>query len=489
MRHLTLITILSLILVSCGITKRDFEVNPNVGINDTYLQNISQDSVFKTTSTETITAWWSEFNDPILDTLIQKARQHNLDINAAIANFYASRALVKETKLDRLPTVTANGNVTRTRLGENIFVPGANPTFTTYNSSFDAFWEADVFGRVSNRIKGTLANQQLAMNDLQGVYVSIFAEVARNYIELRGAQYQLDIADRNLKGQQDTYDLTVRLSEAGTSNQLDVSRALAQLENTRATIPPLKARIEALKNSISVLIGEAPGNLDNAIINKKPLPSLPESVAIGNVTDLLRRRPDVKRAEAELQVQIAKYNITVAELYPNIRFGGSIGFSAVNFSNFGNNESFTWSIFPSISWAAFNLGRVKQQIKKEDALTLALLQHYEKTVLEALEEISTAMTNYTNELERRETLRKSSLASAKATDIARKRFNAGLDSFIDYLSADNTLLLAENRLAASEIASATSLIAIYKALGGGWEVVSEDELNRQFETMKLAESK
>ncbi|MEO1031201.1 MAG: TolC family protein [Bacteroidota bacterium] len=489
MRHLTLITILSLILVSCGVTKRDFEVNPNVDINDTYLQNISKDSVFNTTSAETITAWWSEFNDPILDTLIQKARQHNLDVNAAIANFYASRALVKETKLDRLPTVTANGNVTRTRLGENIFVPGANPTFTTYNSSFDTFWETDVFGRVSNRIKGTLANQQLAMNDLQGVYVSIFAEVARNYIELRGAQYQLDIANRNLKGQQDTYDLTVRLSEAGTSNQLDVSRALAQLENTRATIPPLKARIEALKNSISVLIGEAPGNLDNAIINKKPLPSLPESVAIGNVTDLLRRRPDVKRAEAELQVQIAKYNITVAELYPNIRFGGSIGFSAVDFSNFGNNDSFTWSIFPSISWAAFNLGRVKQQIKKEDALTLALLQHYEKTVLEALEEISTAMTNYTNELERRETLRKSSLASAKATDIARKRFNAGLDSFIDYLSADNTLLLAENRLAASEIASATSLIAIYKAFGGGWEVVSEEELNKQFETMKLAESK
>ncbi|WP_299519218.1 TolC family protein [Winogradskyella sp.] len=489
MKHITLITILSLILVSCGVTKRDFEINATVEIEENYLENITEDSVFSNAQNEVITTWWSEFNDPVLDTLIQKAKQHNLDINTAIANFYASRALVKETKLDRLPTVTANGNVTRTRLGENIFVPGANPTFTTYNSSFDAFWETDVFGRVSNRIKGTLANQQLAMNDLQGVYVSIFAEVARNYIELRGAQYQLDIANRNLKGQQDTYDLTVRLSEAGTSNQLDVSRALAQLENTRATIPPLKARIEALKNSISVLIGEVPGNLDNEVINKKPLPSLPESVAVGNITDLLRRRPDVKRAEAELQVQIAKYNITVAELYPNIRFGGSIGFSAVDFSNFGSNQSFTWSIFPSISWAAFNLGRVKQQIKKEDALTLALLQQYEKTVLEALEEISTAMTNYTNELERRETLRKSSLASAEATDIARKRFNAGLDSFIDYLSADNTLLLAENRLASSEIASATSLIAIYKALGGGWEIISEGELDKQFGNMELAESK
>ncbi len=489
MKNLTLITILSLLLVSCGITKRDIEVNAPLTVSENYLETASQDSVFTQANTQITINWWSEFNDPILDTLIQKARKHNLDINTAIANFYASRALVKETKLDRLPTVTANGNVTRTRLGENIFVPGANPTFTTYNGSFDAFWETDLFGRVSNRIKGAVANQQLALNDLQSIYVSIFAEVSRNYIELRGAQYQLDIANRNLNGQQETYDLTVRLSDAGTSNQLDVSRALAQLENTRATIPPLKARIEALKNSISVLIGEVPGSLDTNIITKKPLPSLPETISIGDVTDLLRRRPDVQRAESELQVQIAKYNLSVAELYPKIQFGGSIGFSAVDFSNFASNESFTWSIFPSISWAAFNLGRVKQQINKEDALTLAALQQYEKTVLKALEEIRTAMTNYTNELERREILRKSSLASAKATEIAKKRFNAGLDSFIDYLNADNTLLLAENRLATSEIASATSLIAIYKALGGGWEIISEAELDKQLDTMKLAESK
>jgi len=240
---------------------------------------------------------------------------------------------------------------------------------------------------------------------------------------------------------------------------------------------------------LSVLIGEVPGNLDNAIVNKKPLPSLPNSVTLGNITDLLRRRPDVRQAEAQLQIQIAKYNLSVAELYPNIRFGGSLGFSAVDFSNFGDNSSFTWSVIPSISWAAFNLGRVKQQIKRDDALTLAALQRYEKTVLKALEEIRTAMTNYSNELERRETLRKSSLASAEAAEIAKKRFNAGLDSFIDYLSADNTLLLAENQLATSEIASATSLIAIYKALGGGWEIITDDELKTQFETMKVTESR
>ncbi|BFP42093.1 efflux transporter outer membrane subunit [Flavobacteriaceae bacterium GF1] len=489
MKNPTLLILLSLILVSCGITKRDFEVNSTIEIEQDYVKNVIDHVALNEAQSETVTEWWSEFDDSVLDTLIQKARRHNLEINAGIANLYASRAALKGTKLDRLPTVTANGDVTRTRLGENIFVPGANPTFTTYSGSFDAFWETDVFGRVSNRIKGAYANQQAALADIQGVYVSIFAEVARNYMEFRGAQYRLDIAQRNLKGQQATYDLTVRLKEAGTSNSLDVSRALAQLENTRATIPPLKARIAALKNSLSVLIGEVPGNLDESLVDKKPLPNLPVSATLGNVTDLLRRRPDVRLAEAQLQQQIAQYNLSVTELYPNIRFGGSIGFSAVDFSNFGNNESFTWSIIPNISWAAFNLGRVKQQINQNDALTLAALQRYEKTVLEALEEISTAMTNYTNELERRETLQKSAIASAEAAEIAQKRFNAGLDSFIDYLNADNTLLLAENQLAISEITSATSLIAIYKALGGGWEIISEEELEEQFETIKLSASK
>ncbi|HEX9825946.1 MAG TPA: TolC family protein [Flavobacteriaceae bacterium] len=486
MKNLIFIIILSLFLMACGINKREFDAHPRVEIQENFLKEGVSDSLMS--ATETLENWWSEFNDPILDTLIEKARKHNFDINVAVANVYASRALLKETKFDRLPTVTANGNYTRTRLGENVFVQGSNPTFSNYNGSFDAFWEVDLFGRVSNRVKGAYANNQLSVADLQAVYVSIFAEVANTYLELRGTQYLMDIATRNLKGQQDTYDLTVKLSEAGTSNSLDVSRALAQLENTRASIPPLKARLEALKNSLSVLVGEVPGNLDAAVVDSQPLPSLPLSVALGDVNDLLRRRPDIQRAEAELQIQIAKYNLSVAELYPKIQFGGSIGFSAVDFSNFGNKESFTWSVMPNISWTAFNLGRVKQQIKREDALTLAALNQYEKTVLQALEEIKTALTNYSNELQRRDILRRSSEASAEAAKFAKQRFNAGLDSFIDYLSADNTLLQSENLLAISEIASATSLIAIYKALGGGWEIISEKELNDKFENMKLTET-
>src|SRR5690606_14841300 len=173
-------------------------------------------------------------------------------------------------------------------------------------------------------------------------------------------------------------------AEAGKSNNLDVSRALAQLETTHAGMPLLETRMEVLKNSLSVLLGEVPGYLDSSVVMKRPLPSLPESIALGDIKEMLRRRPDVRLAEAQLMEQIAQYNVSVAELYPSIQFGGSIGFSAVDFSNFGSSQSFTWSIFPRITWAAFNLGRVKQQIKQDDALTLAAVNQYEKIVLQGV---------------------------------------------------------------------------------------------------------
>lgn len=488
MKNYIILVLLSLVMVSCAVTNRDFvapqlderletaSLSPEMAANEAY------------EATAPVVAWWSAFNDPVLDTLIAKARRNNLDINTAVANVFAARAILKETKFDRFPTVTANGGYARQRLGENIFVEGVNPTFNQYDGSFDAFWETNLFGRVSNRVQGAAGFQQATVADMKGAYISVFAEVASNYIALRGAQYQLDIANRNLDDQQATYDLVKSITKQGTGNNLDVSRALAQLEATRATIPPLVAQVEAIKNSLSVLIGEVPGNLDATILDQKPLPDLPASVAVGNLNDLLRRRPDVAKAEAELTQQIARYNLSVAELYPNVQFAGSLGFSAIDFSSFGQSQAFTWNIAPRISWAAFNLGRVRRQIDQQDAYAIAALNQYEKVVLQALEEIKTAMSNYSNQLESRELLRRSSEASAQAVGFAQERFKAGLDSFIDYLNADRTLLEAENRLAQSEIDAATGLIAIYKALGGGWEIISGDELNQKFDDLKAQDS-
>ncbi len=482
MKNIQLLALVFLFLTSCGIQKRSFDTpKMELELEEDYLTG-KENTLFK--STEPVVTWWQEFQDPVLDSLILKARANNLDINTAIANFYASRAGLKSTKFDRFPTIDANGGFIRQRLGENVFAPGTNPTFNQYNSSFDAFWELDFFGRVTNRIRGAKSLEQASLADMQSIYLSIFAEVARNYIELRGAQNQLKIANENLASQQETFELTTRLTNAGTSNSLDVSRAKAQLESTRATIPPLKASIIAIINRISVLVGKTPGALKIELENEQPIPSLPESVLTGNPLDLLRRRPDVFKAESVLAQQIARYNISVADLYPKIAFGGAIGYSAIDIDNFGSKPSFNWNLSPTINWAAFNLGRVKKNIDQQDALTLASVNQYEKTVLSALEEIKTAMSNYSLELERQVMLREAATASAEAAKYAKQRFEAGLDDFLDYLNAERTLLLAQNQLAISQTLSATSLIALYKALGGGWQIISKEEIDKKFQQLR-----
>ncbi|WP_299246743.1 TolC family protein [uncultured Aquimarina sp.] len=483
MKNIQLVAFVFLFLTSCGIQKRSFDT-PELGLelNEDYLTG-KEDSLFK--NTEPVIAWWQGFKDPILDSLILKARSNNLDINAAIANFYASRAGLKSTKFDRFPTVDANGSFIRQRLGENVFVPGTNPTYNQYNGGFDAFWELDLFGRVTNRIRGVKAKEQASLADMRSIYLSIFAEVARNYIELRGTQNQLKIAKENLASQQETFELTTRLTNAGTSNSLDVSRAKAQLESTRATIPPLNASITAIINRISVLVGKTPGTLTNELEIEQPIPSLPGTILAGNASDFLRRRPDIFKAEAILAQQIARYNISVADLYPKIAFGGGIGYSAIDIDNFGSKPSFNWNLTPTINWAAFNLGRVKKNIDQQDAFTLALVNQYEKTVLSALEEIKTTMNNYALELERQIMLKEAAKASAEAATYAKQRFEAGLDDFLDYLNAERTLLLAQNELAVSQTLSATNLISVYKALGGGWQIINKEEVDNKFQQLKI----
>ena len=214
-----LVLFLGWFVVSCGVQKRDYEVVLPLTVNEDLLKSKVVDSLFN--QSKISISWWLAFEDPILDSLIKKAQQHNLDINTAVANYQAAKALVKERKFDRWPTITANGEYARTRMGENVFAQGENPTYSTYSGSLDASWEADLFGRVTNRIKGAYATKQQAVADMHGVYLSIYAEVASNYLALRGTQYRIDIAKRNLKGQQETYELTQQLAQAGTSNQLD----------------------------------------------------------------------------------------------------------------------------------------------------------------------------------------------------------------------------------------------------------------------------
>ncbi len=417
-----------------------------------------------------ISKWWSEFDDPMLGDLIERSLRTNLDARIAMANLLEARSLSRHVGFDRVPTVNTNASYNRQRLSED-GVGGTPPdlTVSNYDAGVSALWELDLFGRVSENIKAQKALEGQALADLQNMYVLIAAEVARTYVELRGAQYRLDIAQRNADNQESTYKLTQTLSNGGRATELDVSRAKTQLEVTKSTIPPLKAQVTASINRLSVLTGRVPDALSGELAGVKPLPSLPMTVAVGNAEELLKRRPDIRSAERALASSIARYNVAVTEFFPKVSLSGSLGFAATDLGSFGSGTG-TASIGPSLSWRALDFGRVRAEIDQADARATASLNAYEKTVLEALEETQTSLSNFTREEERRLTLQEAARSAKKSAELAKLRFNKGVDGFLDVLDAERTLLDTEDALAASEVAAAVNLIAIYKSIGGGWQV-------------------
>lgn len=438
------------------------------GFESVTLQEEQASAVFQVA--EPVSDWWKELQDEKLDGLIGGAVERNKDVEIAMANLQEARSLRKEAQFDYVPTVRSSGGYTHTRGSEE--VPGGNVgdrESDLHNAQLDASWELDFFGRVRARVKAANAREEQALANMRDVYVIIAADVASTYIELRGLQYRLDIAQRNAENQKETYDLSVRLAGGGRNSQLDVVRAQTQLELTRSTIPSLEAAITANIHRLSVLTGQVPDALRADLSVKQALPTVPQVVNVGEVKDLLRRRPDIHGAEKSFEASIADYNISVADQFPSIQLLGNIGFSATNLSDFGAS-ALSAGIGPQLSWAAFDFGRVKARIRQNDARAQAALSTYEKTILEALEDLQTSMNNFVKEEERRGRLQTAARLSKEAASLARVRYEAGVDAFIDVLNAEATLLEAEDTLAQSEISAALNLIAIYKALGGGWDL-------------------
>jgi multidrug efflux system outer membrane protein len=277
------------------------------------------------------------------------------------------------------------------------------------------------------------------------------------------------VARRNAQNQEETLNLTVRLLEAGRGTELDTSRAQAQLQATLATIPPLETTIKASLYRLSVLTGQQPTALEPELSEALPLPEAPKLVALGQPEDLLRRRPDIRVAERSLAAATASVGVAVADLFPRVTFIGSVAFEAGSFSNIGSRGSDTYSFGPRIFWAAFDLGRVRARIRQADARAEAALAQYEQRVLIALEETETALVNFGRQRFRRNFLFESAQASEKATGLARLRYQYGVSDFLTVLDAERTLLQAQDQLAVSETTTGTALVAVYKALGGGWQ--------------------
>jgi multidrug efflux system outer membrane protein len=417
----------------------------------------------------TVGAFWTLFEDKTLEHLVNEALAANHDLRIALTRVAEARALRGETRLDLAPTVTAGGGYTDQRFADAQLVPGVPRDQELYDAGFDAFWELDFFGRVRRGVEAANAELGAAEAGLRDAQVIVSAEVTRTYFELRGQQQQLDVARRNVANQRETLELTNLRLEAGRGTELDTTRAQAQLSGTLATIAPLEAAIARAIHRLGVLTGREPGALTAVLAPSKELPAIPRMAAVGDPAGLLRRRPDIRVAERELAAATARIGIAVADLFPRVTFTGSAGYVADAFDGLGDNGSDTHFIAPGISWAAFDLGRVRARIAGSRANADGALLRYEQAVLRALEETENALVTHARTRQQLAHAEDAAGASRQAAGLARLRFEGGAADFLQVLDAERTQLEAEDRLAETRTDAATSLIAVYKSLGGGWE--------------------
>ena len=467
---LTGILIIFLILNSCSI--RNYEKpEPAAAKETTFELNRSE----KFEAAKPVADWWSNFNDSDLDTLIYDALRYNYDVEIAVANIRRTKALLREAGFNLYPTGDVQAGYTFTVQSASNGLPIIDRGVEIYDFSVDVNWQIDLFGRVSQAKEAAKSVYQATIAELNGIYVSVAAEVAATYIQLRGTQQRLEVARQNEEVQESTFNLTRQLVNSGMSSELDSLRAKAQLEFTRSAIPPLKAQIQSAMNRLSVLTGTAPGRLDDWLDESAGLPSIPESVALGNAEEMIRRRPDVNQAERELSAAVAEFNVAATDFFPKIDFFGSVGYSAANIKDLGSSDALVGIVGPTISWSILDFGRVKARADAADAETERTLAAFNRTVIEALEEISNSMSDFGREEERRKRLVEAASLSARTAELARERYQAGLTSFLDALEAESTLLEAQDQVVLSNMAVANDLISIYTSLGGGWQVMSESE--------------
>jgi outer membrane protein, multidrug efflux system len=408
--------------------------------------------------------WWKQFEDPVLDSLVDRTLTSNNSIRIARARLAESRAVFDERKLDRFPTVP----VTASYQYSKEEIPGFGDqrrTINTFSAGFDAFWEADLFGRVSHGISAARAENQAFEADLHDVQVSVVSELARNYFELRGAQWRLGVAQRSLTNQRETLRLTQLRRDAGVGEEQDVASAAARVAVIESTIPSLDFDVSRAEYRLAVLAGTRPGEL-NADLAPREYPAIAKALPIGNPGDLLRRRPDVRSAERRLAAATELQGVAVAGLFPRVSVSGFLGFLAGRGSLFFTGDSQALSVSPGLSWSAFDLGRARARVRGSNAATEETLAFYEETVLRALEETENALANYHAQQARLIKLNDQARESKRAADIARLRYREGVVDFLSLLDAERTQLQAEDAVAESEQDVYVAVIALYKALGG-----------------------
>lgn len=468
----------SLLLVGCA-------VGPNYKRPQVVVPNQWTVAAARGTSTKLAETdeWWSSFQDQELNSLIERAVDQNLDLKLALERMQEARAARGIARSGYFPSIDANVSATRLRGGISQGViravpssadPNARPSLISpfetnvFQGNLSASWELDVFGGTRRRVRAATADVAAAEANRRDVLVILLGDVGRVYAQLRGFQLRLEIANKNIKTQQDTLDLTAARAKAGLATQLDVSRAAAQLESTKAVVPTLRSGIDVSIHRLSVLLGEEPGALRSELEKGQPIPSAGPDVQVGLPSDLLRRRPDIRRAEAQLAAATARIGEAKADLFPHFVLTGTAGRQATQLHDLTVGLGNFFSVGPGISLPLFTGGRIRSNIAVQTSRQRGALIRYESVILNSLEEVQDALVNYSQEQERRDRLNQAVQHSQLAVDLAAEQYRAGLVDFLSVLEAQRELYANEDQFVQSQASVTVNLVALYRALGGGW---------------------
>jgi multidrug efflux system outer membrane protein len=438
--------------------------------------------------------WWASFDDPMLTSLIDRASAANLNLRQAVLRIAEAREERNVTAAGLFPTLSGNAGYTRERISERTAFtsllgsiggahappgggapPGGvssatlpNP-FDQYQWGFDASWEIDLFGRVRRSVEAADATTQASLEDHNDMLVSLQGDVARYYIDLRAAQLRASVLQDDLRSQREILDLTRDRANAGIGNDVDVANATAEVTSTEAQLPPATAEITQDINQLSLLLGLEPGALRSELESAKPVPPVPPQVPVGLPADLARRRPDIRRAEAQLHAATAQIGVAVASLFPRLTLGADAGVQASRFADLTSWAGRFFSLGPSLAIPIFQGGALRATVRLDDLKAQEAALAYAETVLSALHEVENDLTAYGTEQSRHRSLADTLTQNRTALALAQQRYESGVASFLDVLDAERNVQQTELSLTDSTAAVSTDLVALYKALGGGWQ--------------------
>ncbi len=461
---ITIILLIILSLTACITVGPDYK-SPAMDMPEKWQTGLS-DKLSPGTDPADLVSWWNSFDDPVLGDLIKRAVANNLSLKEAITRLNEARLRRGITGADQYPTVSSSASATRSHASHN--------SNNSYQAGIDSSWEIDIFGGIRRSIEASDADVSSSNASLNDVLVSLTAEVASNYVNLRLYQAEMNVTNSNLKTQEETYDIVNWRAKAGLVTELDLKKSEYTLEQTRSQIPAIQSRIDQAQNRIAVLLGLNPGVLREELSKVTPVPVLKDAIKTGIPADLLRQRPDLKKAERDLAAQTARIGAAVSDLYPKITLSGAIRVNAYSTGSLLDSDSMSSSIGPSISWPVFRAGAIKKNIEIQSTMAERMLIQYRSQVLSAVEEVENALASCMYEKMKGEHLKKALDAATVSFDLSKMQYTSGLVDFQVLLESQRTLLSLQDQVTQNEGQITLNFITLYKTLGGGWSPDSTD---------------